>query len=422
MTSRPDSPGTVTLMGSGELTRPMSKVHRRVASAIRGRARAAILDTPAGFELNADEIAERACAYVTEYVGLPCSVASFRSSQSATTQEIESTLRKLTRAQYIFAGPGSPTYAVRNWRNTPVFDLVARRIHEGAHLVLASAAAIAVGRYTLPVYEIYKVGEDPHWVQGLDLLAPYGLELAIVSHWNNAEGGTFDTRYCYMGQPRFDLMERLLPDSTTVLGIDEYTACIIDLGAGECWVMGAGEVTVRRAGQESKFEAGTSFSLDLLRGPSAHGETAPKPALWPEAKPVATGKPPREALLRRITEVEEHLVTAASGLEDLSDLAGEAYDLARATDEAREAGVDDTVLSEARAAMRRLLITWADRLAPTSAEAVANMAPLVDLLIALRSGAREARNWALADEIRDRLSELGISLEDGPSGTAWRKR
>jgi hypothetical protein len=420
MTSHPDSPGTVTLMGSGELTRPMSKVHRRVASAIRGRARAAILDTPAGFELNADEIAERACAYVTEYVGLPCSVASFRASQTATTREIEAALRKLKRAEYIFAGPGSPTYAVRNWRNTPVFDLVARRIHDGAHLVLASAAAIAVGRYTLPVYEIYKVGEAPHWIEGLDLLAPYGLELAIISHWNNAEGGTFDTRYCYMGQPRFDLLERLLPDSTTVLGIDEYTACIIDVGAGECWVMGAGEVTVRRAGQESKFEAGTSFSVDLLKGPSAPGETPPAPAASAEANLAATGKP-REALLRHITAVEEYLVTAASASEDLSDLAGEAYDLAQATEEARERGVDDAALSEARGAMRRLLIAWADRLSPTSAEAVANMAPLVELLIALRSGAREARNWALADQIRDRLSELGIILEDGPSGTAWRK-
>jgi hypothetical protein len=399
----------------------MSKVHRRVASAIRGRGRAAILDTPAGFELNADEIAERACAYVTEYVGLPCSVASFKSSESATRREIDSALRKLKRADYIFAGPGSPTYAVRNWRNTRVFDLVARRIHEGAHLVLASAAAIAVGRYTLPVYEIYKVGEEPHWVEGLDLMAPYGLELAIVSHWNNAEGGTFDTRYCYMGQPRFDLLERLLPGSTAVLGIDEYTACIMDLGAGECRVMGAGEVTVRRAGQESKFEAGTSFSLDLLRGASVPGKALPEPAPSPDANLAAIGKP-REALLRHVAGVENHLGTAAIGSEDLSDLAGDAYDLARATDDAQAAGVEDTVLSQARGAMRRLLIAWADRLAPTSGETLANIAPLVDLLIALRSGAREARNWALADDIRDSLSEMGIILEDGPSGTAWRKR
>jgi hypothetical protein len=399
----------------------MSKVHRRVASAIRGRARAAILDTPAGFELNADEIAERACAYVTEYVGLPCSVASFKSSESATRREIDSAFRKLKRADYIFAGPGSPTYAVRNWRNTRVFDLVARRIHEGAHLVLASAAAIAVGRYTLPVYEIYKVGEEPHWVEGLDLMAPYGLELAIVSHWNNAEGGTFDTRYCYMGQPRFDLLERLLPDSTTVLGVDEYTACIMDLGARECRVMGAGEVTVRRAGQESKFEAGTSFGLDLLRGASVPGKALPEPAPSPDANLAAIGKP-REALLRHVAGVENHLGTAAIGSEDLSDLASDAYDLARATDDAQAAGVEDTVLSQARGAMRRLLIAWADRLAPTSAEAMANTAPLVELLIALRSGARETKNWALADEIRDRLSEMGIILEDNPSGTTWRKR
>lgn len=421
MTSRPDSPGTVTLMGSGELTRPMSKVHRRVASAIRGRARAVILDTPAGFELNADEIAERARAYITEYVGLSCSVASFKSSRVATTRETEAALRKLKSADYIFAGPGSPTYAVRNWRNTPVFDLIAARIREGAHLVLASAAAIAVGRYALPVYEIYKVGEEPHWVEGLDLLAPYGLELAIVSHWNNAEGGTFDTRYCYMGQPRFDLLERLLPGSTTVLGIDEYTACIIDLGAGECTVMGAGEVTVRRAGQESKVEAGTSFSLELLRGSPAPEEARSRLEPRPETERAAAGRL-REALLRRLAGVEQHLLSAAGGTQDLSDLASEAYDLARATDEAREAGVEDSVLVQARATMRRLLIAWADRLAPTSSETLADTAPFVELLIALRSEARAARNWALADQVRDRLADLGIILEDGPSGSTWRRR
>ena len=143
-----------------------------VISKIKEPVRAVFLDTPAGFELNADEISQRASAYVAEYVGVPCSVVSFKAAGGATARGIEEALRNLKHANYIFAGPGSPTYAVRNWRDTPVFDLVARRVDEGAHLVLASAAAIAVGRYALPVYEIYKVGEEPHWVEGLDLLAP----------------------------------------------------------------------------------------------------------------------------------------------------------------------------------------------------------------------------------------------------------
>lgn len=45
---------------------------------------------------------------------------------------------------------------------------------------------------------------------------------------------------------------------------------------------------------------------------------------------------------------------------------------------------------------------------------------LMQILIDLRHQARQARNWAAADAIRDRLAELGIVLEDGPEGTRWR--
>jgi cysteinyl-tRNA synthetase len=44
---------------------------------------------------------------------------------------------------------------------------------------------------------------------------------------------------------------------------------------------------------------------------------------------------------------------------------------------------------------------------------------LVALHIAVRQGAREAKNFALADAIRDALAEAGITLEDKPGGTLW---
>jgi cysteinyl-tRNA synthetase len=45
---------------------------------------------------------------------------------------------------------------------------------------------------------------------------------------------------------------------------------------------------------------------------------------------------------------------------------------------------------------------------------------LVRMLIDVRRQARDARDWAQADAIRNRLAEMGIVLEDGPDGTRWR--
>jgi cysteinyl-tRNA synthetase len=46
---------------------------------------------------------------------------------------------------------------------------------------------------------------------------------------------------------------------------------------------------------------------------------------------------------------------------------------------------------------------------------------LVQLLIDLRAEARKAKNFALGDQIRKRLGELGVTLEDRPGGTGWRR-
>ena len=45
---------------------------------------------------------------------------------------------------------------------------------------------------------------------------------------------------------------------------------------------------------------------------------------------------------------------------------------------------------------------------------------LMQLLLDLRAEARKAKNFAVADQIRKRLTELGVTLEDRPGGTGWR--
>lgn len=46
-------------------------------------------------------------------------------------------------------------------------------------------------------------------------------------------------------------------------------------------------------------------------------------------------------------------------------------------------------------------------------------AELIDLILELRRDAREQKNWALSDKIRDRLSEMGIQIKDGKDKTTW---
>jgi len=54
----------------------------------------------------------------------------------------------------------------------------------------------------------------------------------------------------------------------------------------------------------------------------------------------------------------------------------------------------------------------------TAAEKAAD--PFIELLLDLRGKLRGAKQWALADELRDRLKELGVAIEDRPEGTIWK--
>src|ERR1700692_1633423 len=168
-------PRLLCIMGSGETTPTMVSVHADLLSRLGSRpVPAGLLDTPFGFQENAADISERTVAYFRDHVGFPISVSSFRNRQQATALEYETMLARVADALYVFAGPGSPSYALRQWLGTAVPDLLAAKLRDGGWVTLASAAAVGIGMYALPVYEVYKVGEDPRWLEGLDLLSATG--------------------------------------------------------------------------------------------------------------------------------------------------------------------------------------------------------------------------------------------------------
>ncbi|HVL26786.1 MAG TPA: hypothetical protein VM390_01465, partial [Acidimicrobiales bacterium] len=277
----------LVVMGSGETSPTMSKVHRELFERLGpGPVPAAVLDTPFGFQENADDIAAKAVAYFRESVNRDVAVASFRSAGEIGTFGYETALARLRDARWVFSGPGSPSYALRQWQESDVPGILADKLAGGGCVVFASAAAVTLGPVALPVYEIYKVGEAPRWLAGLDLLAPLGLAAAVVPHFNNAEGGNHDTRYCYMGERRLRALEGQLPGGAFVLGVDEHTACVFDLAAGTATVSGLGGVTVRSRGRSTFVEAGRTVGTGCLaklaeglgaRPAGAHA-TAPPPA------------------------------------------------------------------------------------------------------------------------------------------------
>jgi hypothetical protein len=111
-------PRTLTIMGSGETTPTMARAHRAVLDRLGERpVPAVLLDTPYGFQENADDISARALDYFRDSVGNPFTVATFRSSDVDALAR-ETAQVRIREARLVFAGPGSPSYALAQWAGT----------------------------------------------------------------------------------------------------------------------------------------------------------------------------------------------------------------------------------------------------------------------------------------------------------------
>jgi cysteinyl-tRNA synthetase len=94
------------------------------------------------------------------------------------------------------------------------------------------------------------------------------------------------------------------------------------------------------------------------------------------------------------------------------------YELVKAVNTARDAGADNEQLAPAQATLRKLTGVLGLRLAEKTGSGDAD--GFIDLLVEVRGQARAEKIWALSDLIRDRLKELGVSIEDSKDGTSWR--
>jgi cyanophycinase-like exopeptidase len=368
-------PGPIVLFGSGETSPSGRKIFEHVFRQLRHSPKVGLLETPAGFELNSDRVIGRVGDFLRHRLqnyDPQIFVVPARRRGTLNGPDNADILAPLLKADLIFMGPGSPTYAVRQLRDSLAWELIVARHRLGAALVMASAATVAMSAYALPVYEIYKVGEDLHWKRGLDFFGAFGMPLIFIPHWNNNDGGEeLDTSRCFMWQTRFSELMQLLPPDLTVLGIDEKTALILDIYSGSAKVIGLGGVTLIHTGHQHLGRSpinldGTGLD-EVAQTRNGHVHQYQNGEVFPlsECCPFELPEP--------------------------------------------QVGIPDEVWQKVLAAQQVKDET-------TEPPAQAPLPSQVQVLMEARQEARSRRDWAAADALRRQIGELGWQVIDTPEG------
>ena len=142
-------------------------------------------------------------------------------------------------------------------------------------------------------------------------------------------------------------------------------------------------------------------------------------ALEPATGELTTGTPV-DTLVRAAEEAHANFVQAMDSDFNTAGALATLFELVRAINSARNAMVGGEPFKGAQATLRELAAVLGLRLQP-SQRAAQDSAPFIDLLVETRTELRKLKQFALADWLRQRLSELGVTLEDGPQGTRWKQ-
>ena len=419
-------PRILAIMGSGETAPTMVTTHRRLTSLLPSPVKAVVLDTPYGFQENAPELAAKAVEYFKTSINVDLVVAGLvrlhDTHIAADPVAIERGLRALSDADYIFAGPGSPTYALRQWAGSSVARIMIDKLTTGGIVTFASAAALTLGKATVPVYEVYKVGQDVQALEGLDILASIGINAALIPHYDNTEGANHDTRFCYLGEARLQMFESLLDEDTYVLGVDEHTGLIIDIDAGTATVVGNSNVTIRLRSESFVYPTGSVIPLSLLQSPTSlltgSGDVSSSQSV--ATTPVATSTQPAQAnsldtvLAESIQQFDQAMQQrdALAAVRAVLSLEQSMQDWSIDT-------LQSDVLVRARGTLRSMISQLGDAAVGGVRDPREVVAPFVEAMLSVRATVRAEKRFDLSDIIRDVFASLNIEVRDTPAGVEW---
>jgi len=422
-------PRILTIMGSGETAPTMVSTHRKLTALLPKPVKAVLLDTPYGFQENAPELATRAVEYFRNSVNVDITVAGLvrlhDTHIAADAVQIERGLRAVSDASYIFAGPGSPTYALRQWSGSAIANNIIEKLMNGGIVTFASAAALTLGKVTVPVYEVYKVGQDVQRLDGLDVLSAIGINAAVIPHYDNAEGGNHDTRFCYLGETRLRMFERMLDDETYVLGIDEHTGLIIDIEAETATVVGNGTVTLRLREDSFIYESGSTLPLTLLQDPwvlrsSSTGEKGAQDVATSDVRSQSVSESSNRAgSLGQSLAIHQQEFDEAMKARDADGAVRACLALEQAIHDWSADTLQGDIATKARAAVRSMISALGDAAIGGVRDPRDVVAPYVEAMLAIRATVRAEKRYDLSDVIRDAFVNIGIEVRDTADGVEW---
>lgn len=130
------------------------------------------------------------------------------------------------------------------------------------------------------------------------------------------------------------------------------------------------------------------------------------------------GTSPGDALSEEADAARREFIASMDDDFNTPRAVAQVFDLARMINQARHSGAPPDSLAYTQGILQELTdvlgLTMKGLAGPTEAE------PFIALLAEVRNELRQAKQWVLADRIRDRLADLGVILEDGPEGTTWK--
>ena len=419
-------PRILAIMGSGETAPTMVTTHRRLTSLLPSPVKAVVLDTPYGFQENAPELATKAVEYFKTSINVDLVVTGLvrlhDTHIAADPVAIERGLRALSDADYIFAGPGSPTYALRQWSGSSVARIMIDKLNNGGIVTFASAAALTLGKATVPVYEVYKVGQDVQALDGLDILAAIGINAALIPHYDNTEGANHDTRFCYLGEARLQMFESLLDEDTYVLGVDEHTGLIIDIDAATATVVGNSNVTIRLRSDSFVYPTGSVIPLSLLQTPTSllTGSSEVSSSHSIATTPIATIAEPAQAnsLDAALAESIQQFDQAMQQRDALAAVRA-VLSLEQSMQDWSIDTLQSDVLVRARGTLRSMISQLGDAAIGGVRDPREVVAPFVEAMLSVRATVRAEKRFDLSDIIRDVFASLNIEVRDTPAGAEW---